>query len=85
MKGAGLGAVLMTVLATAPGAAGAEGGSGHYVPGGTATLIDLAPTKPGWVIEPIYLHYGGSAPASRSIPAQNSRLGGTPSEPKPSP
>jgi hypothetical protein len=58
----------MTILATAPGAAGAEGGSGHYVPGGTATLIDLAPTKPGWVVEPITLHYGGSASVSRTIP-----------------
>jgi hypothetical protein len=35
----------------------AEGGTEHYLPGGTATLIDLAPTKPGWVVEPIYLHY----------------------------
>jgi len=57
----------------APGAAlAAEGGTGHYLPGGTATLIDLAPTKPGWVVEPIYLHYAGSASASRSIP-----IGGT--------
>ncbi len=23
---------------------------GHYVPGGFATLIDLPPTKPGWVL-----------------------------------
>lgn len=46
----------------------AEGGMGHYLPGGTATLIDLAPTKPGWVIEPMYLHYEGSASASKAIP-----------------
>ena len=45
----------------------AEGGAGHYVPGGTATLIDLAPTKPGWVVEPMYLHYSGDASASRRI------------------
>jgi hypothetical protein len=46
----------------------AEGGTGHYLPGGTATLIDLPPTKPGWVLEPIYLHYDGKTSASRSIP-----------------
>jgi hypothetical protein len=45
-----------------------EGGTGHYMPGGVATLIDLAPTKPGWVVEPIYLHYQGSASAAKSIP-----------------
>jgi hypothetical protein len=38
-----------------------EGGAGHYVPGSSATLIDLPPSKPGWVIEPIYLHYNGDA------------------------
>ena len=46
----------------------AEGGMGHYLPGGTATLIDLAPTKPGWVIEPMVLHYEGNASASKAIP-----------------
>jgi hypothetical protein len=44
-----------------------EGGAGHYVPGTLATLIDLAPTKPGWVIEPIYLHYDGDASATLPI------------------
>jgi len=45
-----------------------EGGSGHYIPGTVATLIDLAPTKPGWVVEPIYLHYDGDAGTSQEIP-----------------
>jgi hypothetical protein len=45
----------------------AEGGTGHYLPGGTATLIDLAPTKPGWVAESMYLHYSGDASASKQI------------------
>jgi hypothetical protein len=53
-----------------------EGGTGHYIPGGTATLIDLAPTKPGWVVEPIYLNYGGSAAASREIPIAGSVAAG---------
>ncbi len=49
-------------------ASATEGGSGHYMPGTVATLIDLAPTKPGWVIEPIYLHYDGDADATQKIP-----------------
>lgn len=45
-----------------------EGGAGHYVPGSMATLIDLPPTKPGWVFESMYLHYEGSANATRTLP-----------------
>ncbi len=45
-----------------------EGGAGHYMPGSMATLIDTPPTKPGWVLETIYLHYSGDAPISRSFP-----------------
>ncbi len=45
-----------------------EGGTGHYLPGGISTLIDLAPTKPGWVVEPLYLNYNGQASAAKSIP-----------------
>jgi hypothetical protein len=42
-----------------------EGGTGHYLPGGIATLIDLAPTKQVWVVNPMYLHYQGSTSASK--------------------
>ena len=45
-----------------------EGGTGHYMPGAIATLIDLAPTKPGWVFNPLYQHYEGNASVSRTIP-----------------
>jgi len=45
-----------------------EGGGGHAAPGGVATLIDTAPTRPGWVLEPIYVHYDGDFSASREIP-----------------
>lgn len=45
-----------------------EGGAGHYLPGTIGTLIDLAPTKSGWVVEPIYLHYEGDVDASKQIP-----------------
>ena len=37
-----------------------EGGTGHYAIGGMATMSDLPPTKPGWVVQPLYLHYEGS-------------------------
>ena len=45
-----------------------EGGAGHYMPGAMATLIDTPPTKAGWVIEPIYMHYSGEASISSSFP-----------------
>jgi hypothetical protein len=52
-----------------PTAVGAtEGGAGHYLPGSVATVIDLVPTKPGWVIEPVYLHYKGDIQVSGGIP-----------------
>ena len=54
-------ASLAFIFAHPHAALATEGGTGHYVPGGIATLIDLAPTKPGWVVEPIYLHYEGNA------------------------
>lgn len=44
-----------------------EGGASRYVPGNAATLIDLPPTKAGWVFESIYLHYNGNASASGSF------------------
>ena len=45
-----------------------EGGTGHYISGGVATLIDLPPTQPGWSVVPIYLHYGGDIAISRALP-----------------
>jgi len=45
-----------------------EGGAGHYLPGAVATVIDLVPTKAGWVFEPIYLHYEGDVDASQHVP-----------------
>lgn len=45
-----------------------EGGSGRYVPGNTATLIDLPPTKPGWAALAAYLHYDGDASVSNTFP-----------------
>ncbi len=45
-----------------------EGGSGHYVPGGMATLIDSAPTQPGWIVQPLFLHYDGDFSNSSTLP-----------------
>jgi hypothetical protein len=45
-----------------------EGGAGHYMPGGLGTVIDTPPTKDGWVVEPIYMHYSGDASLGRSFP-----------------
>ena len=59
----------LAALALLPAAANAgEGGTSHYLPGAVATMIDLAPTQPGWVIEPIYLHYEGDAGTDKEIP-----------------
>ena len=32
-----------------------QSGSGHYMPGATATFIDASPGQPGWVVEK-YIH-----------------------------
>lgn len=45
-----------------------EGGAGHAIPGGMSSLIDMLPTRPGWVFEAMHLHYEGDAQASQSIP-----------------
>lgn len=46
----------------------AEGGMTHYLPGALATIIDLPPTQPGWVVEAAYLRYDGDVSGSRTIP-----------------
>ena len=60
---AGLGLALMASPALAE-----EGGTGHATPGGVATMTDAAPTKPGWVIEPMYINYHGDFNAKNLIP-----------------
>ncbi|MDX1579817.1 MAG: transporter [Gemmatimonadota bacterium] len=50
------GIALLGTLA-AGGAHAAEGGTGHYMPGALATIIDLPPTQPGWVVEAAGVHY----------------------------
>ncbi|MGR3661511.1 MAG: SphA family protein [Paracoccaceae bacterium] len=60
---AGLGLLMLS-----PSANAEEGGTGHYLPGGAATLIDMAPTQPGWVLEPIFLSYNGGFSSTVSLP-----------------
>jgi hypothetical protein len=57
----------LLILVTGPGHA-EEGGGGHYAPGGAATLIDLLPTKPGFILQPIYMNYQGDAEGSQTFP-----------------
>ncbi len=45
-----------------------EGGSGHYVPGNVATLIDAAPTQPGWLIQPLFLNYNADFSSTINVP-----------------
>ena len=60
---AGLGILMLCSAANAE-----EGGTGHYAVGGVATLIDAAPTQPGWVLQPLVLHYDGDFSGSVSVP-----------------
>jgi len=46
-----------------------EGGTGHYVPGSAATMIDVAPTQPGWIIQPLFLQYTADFDGSRTFPS----------------
>ncbi|MFK5922655.1 MAG: transporter [Verrucomicrobiota bacterium] len=71
-------AVLAVVAASvfAPVSQAEEGGAGHYIPGGVASLIDLPPTKGGWVLETMYLHYDGDASAAKTLPVAGVLAGG---------
>ena len=59
-----IGLLAFTLL---PGHAEEDGG-GHYAIGGAATLIDLLPAEPGFILQPIYLYYEGDASASQTFP-----------------
>ena len=60
--------LLLSTFSLATSVFAEEGGAGRYVPGNAATLIDLPPTKGGWVFESIYLHYDGDASGSGTFP-----------------
>jgi hypothetical protein len=69
-------AIALWGLATIPLLKAEESGTGHYIPGGLATLIDLPPTQPGWVAQPLFLHYEGEASRSRAFPIAGVITGG---------
>ena len=45
-----------------------EGGAGHYLPGAAATLVDVAPSQSGWVIQPQYLYYDAEFDGTKTVP-----------------
>ena len=67
-----VGALIALLSGGCPLAFAAEGGITHYMPGSSATIIDNLPTKPGWVLEGVYLNYQGSASASIEFPVAGS-------------
>jgi hypothetical protein len=67
-------AIIGAVLAV-PALAG-EGGVTHILPGSAATLIDLPPTKPGWIAAGAYLNYQGDASVEELLPIAGSVVAG---------
>jgi len=45
-----------------------EGGSGHYMPGGTASFIDMLPGTPSLGYVNQFLYYDGNAGAGKPLP-----------------
>ncbi len=45
-----------------------EGGSGHYMPGATASFIDALPGKPGPAVANFFAFYDGSADIGKRLP-----------------
>lgn len=46
-----------------------QSGSGHYMPGATASFIDASPGQPGWVAENIFMNYSdGTFGGARGVP-----------------
>ena len=57
------GAMVSALVALPQTVIGGEGGTTHVLPGANATLADLAPTKPGVFVKPMYLNYSGEVSA----------------------
>ena len=71
------GALVIALAGGCPLAALAgEGGITHILPGSAATLIDLLPTKPGWIAAGAYLNYQGDASADKLLPIAGSVVAG---------
>ena len=60
---------LVTIATLAPlSAYPEEAGSGHYMPGATASFVDALPGKPGLAVANFFCYYDGSATASQRMP-----------------
>jgi len=69
LMGAALAGALVVLAVILPlSACAEEGGSGHYMPGASASFIDTLPGKPGLALANYFTYYGASASASRPIP-----------------
>lgn len=53
-----------------------EGGSGHYMPGATASFIDALPGYPSFAAENVFTFYGANVSASRPLPVGGLRTFG---------
>ena len=73
MKNRTLVPLLTMTLLIAPALRAEEGGTGHYMPGATASFVDAFPGRTGLAVVPTFLYYDGGASASRAIPI----IGGT--------
>jgi hypothetical protein len=63
-----LGALVMLAILVPLSAHAEEGGSGHYMPGATASFIDALPGKPGLAIANFFNYYDGSASGTKQMP-----------------
>jgi hypothetical protein len=62
------GLLLMAGIGLLPdGAFAAEGGAGHYLPGGTSSFIDTLPGRPGFAYLNVFTYYHASGGASRTL------------------
>ena len=53
-----------------------EGASGHYMPGATASFIDMPPAKGGFVYANLFTYYSGSINAGRQLNLGGQIVGG---------
>ena len=60
--------LITCALAMAATSRAEEGGSGHYMPGATASFIDMLPGKQGFAYVNAYTYYDGSVSGSRQLP-----------------
>ncbi|MEW6440284.1 MAG: transporter [bacterium] len=60
-------AALVLALSLPVGVSAEEGGSGHYMPGGFASFVDVLPGKPGLGVFNSFTYYSGDASRSRTF------------------